>query len=140
MFLATAGSQLLLGCAGQPAAGVPAPMQHKWLSLSRDGGRSWRQLTSPPTFAGYMTDVSLAPGGPLAESGSDADPRFSWDGGRSWHTSPGLRAAYDASAGTGLAVTMVTHAFGFALDGYLYYPRIFLTRDSGHAWSAETVR
>lgn len=135
MFLATTGHALVLGCAGEPSAG----MQHKWVWVSQTGGRTWQQATSPPISPGYLTDLSAAPSGTLAESGYRADVHLSWDDGHTWHTSASLGHAYQATGAAGLAVTMVTSSFGFTLVGDLYLPQIYLTRDGGHTWTAATV-
>jgi hypothetical protein len=137
-YLATARNQLIAGCAGQPGGAGGVPMQQKWVWLSSNGGRTWRAATRPPTVPGYLTTLTAA-GGVLAESGDRADVHLSWDGGRTWHTSPSLSAPYTGDGSSGLAATMVTGRFGYAFTGYLYDPRLFVTRDAGHTWTPELI-
>jgi hypothetical protein len=139
MFLAAAGGRLALGCAGQPGGLPPGPMQHKWIYLSHTQGRAWRQVTSPPAIPGYMNGLSITADGLIVESGSRADVHLSWDGGRTWHTSPSLNNAYTQPGDAGLAATMVTNKFGFAIEGSLYFPQIYFTHDGGHVWTSATV-
>ncbi|HEV2373990.1 MAG TPA: hypothetical protein VGS19_17770 [Streptosporangiaceae bacterium] len=139
MFLAAAGPQLALGCAGQPGGAPPGPRQPKWIYLSTTGRRSWQQVTRPPAIPGYMTDLSATAPGILAESGARANVHLSRDGGHTWHTSPSLARPYRATGGAGLAATMVNSHFGFATIDDPYLPRIYFTHDGGHTWTWTTI-
>ncbi len=130
--LAAAGSVLVLGCGGQPGAG----MQVKRLYVSDNGGTSWRRLARLPRL-GYLGAVSLTPAGTILASGGRSDVHISRDGGQTWHTSPSLRRADSAD---GLAATMITSSQGFVLQASIYYKQVWFTYDGGAHWTPVTIR
>jgi len=135
--LATApGGWLLLACGNEPGAGN----QLKAAYLSDDGGRTWRQLASPP-FGGYLAGASMSPGGTIFLSSERMDVYISWDRGRSWHESPSLEdAAGLAGAGLPLTGLTITDTQGVAYQEGVHQQQIWLTSDAGRRWTSVTVR
>ncbi len=133
--IAAVGGWLFLGCGSEPGAGN----QLKTAYLSRDGGRTWHQVASPP-FGGYLGGASMSRGGTIFLSGSRMDIYISRDRGASWHESPSLAsAAGQANAGLSLAGTTVTDSFGVAVQEGVYTQQVWLTRDGGRQWTSVTV-
>jgi hypothetical protein len=126
---------LAAGCGSEPGAGS----QLKRAYRSPDGGHTWRRLADPPA-GGYVGGESVTPAGTMVLSGGRMDLYLSWDGGRTWHTSPSLdRAGSLAGAGFELDATMITDTRGFAVQGGLHSHQIWLTGDTGHTWHAVTL-
>jgi hypothetical protein len=134
--LAAAPGWLFLGCGQEPGAGN----QLKTAWLSGDGGRSWRELASPP-FGGYLSAASMSPGGTIFLSGSRMDLYISRDRGRGWQQSPSLDSAAGlANAGWPLTGLTITDTQGVAYQEGLGRPQIWLTSDGGRYWTPVTVR
>lgn len=130
--LTARGRLLVFGCGNQPAAG----QQPKLVFLSRDGGRSWRKLTDPPS-GGYMTLADVTRTGTIFISGPRGDVAISRDGGRTWHNSPGLSHADIAD---GLFATVVTSRQAYVLQDSLYFKQVFFSNDDGRTWHPVTIR
>jgi photosystem II stability/assembly factor-like uncharacterized protein len=135
--LATApGGWLFLGCGLDPSAG----QQIKAAYLSGDGGRSWRQVASPPS-SGYLGSASMSPAGTIFLSGGRMDLYVSPDRGRSWHESPGLKSAASlAGAGFSLTGSTISDTHGFAVQFGVYQQQLWLTSDGGRHWTPVTIR
>ncbi|HYB17719.1 MAG TPA: hypothetical protein VEF71_19945 [Streptosporangiaceae bacterium] len=120
----------------EPGAGN----QFKVAWQSGDGGRTWREVASPP-LGGYLEDASMSPGGTIFLSGSRMDLYVSRDRGRSWDENPSLEnAANLANAGLSLAGSIVTDTRGFAVQAGVGQQQIWLTSDGGRDWTPVTVR
>jgi len=133
--LAAAGGWLFLGCANEPGAGN----QLKSAYVSRDGGRTWHQVASPPD-GGYLQSASMTAGGTVFLSGQRMNVYISRDRGRSWHQSPSLAAANgQANAGFSLTGTAVTNTFGVAVQAGLFSQQVWLTRNADRTWTPVTV-
>ena len=130
---ASPNAKLALGCAGQP---LPELQQYKRVWVSANSGRSWHLLASLP-MPGRMIEVSITSAGTVLESGYESDAYITWNGGKSWQTSPSLN---HADLGDGLFATMVTSTFGYVLQNSYYVPQIYFTRNDGHTWVPVTVR
>ena len=109
--LAAAGGWLFLGCGGEPGAGNQ--LKHGY--LTRDGGRKWHLVASPP-LGGYL-------GSAIHEPGRDGLPVGRADGrvhlrdrGGSWRVSPGLAPPRARPAGFPLLAMTVTGTFGVVIQ------------------------
>jgi hypothetical protein len=133
---ATPRRALAVGCGSEPGAGS----QRKRVYYSPTGGRSWRRLADPPA-GGYLGRVSITAAGTIVLSGGRSDVYLSWDGGRTWHTSPSLdQAAGLAGAGFSLDAAMTTSTQGFAIqEGRIYRRQMWFTSDAGHTWTPVTL-
>jgi hypothetical protein len=133
--LAAAPGWLFLGCGLEPGAGN----QFKAAWVSDDGGRSWREVASPP-FGGYLHDASMSPGGTVFLSGDRMDLYVSRDRGRDWHQSQSLdNAAGLADAGLPLAALTITGTQGVAYQEGAGQQQVWLTSDGGRHWAPVTV-
>jgi photosystem II stability/assembly factor-like uncharacterized protein len=133
--IAAAAGWLFLGCGGEPGAGN----QLKAAYVSRDGGRGWRRVASPP-FHGYLGSATMSPAGTVFLSGERMDVYFSRDRGGGWHVSSSLTSpAGTADAGFSLLATTVTDTFGVAVQQGVYTRQVWLTRDGGSHWTPATV-
>jgi photosystem II stability/assembly factor-like uncharacterized protein len=132
---AAPGGWLFIGCGGEPGAGN----QLKTAYLSRDGGRTWHRVASPP-FGGYLDRATMSPGGTIFLSGQRMDVYISGDRGRSWQQSPSLAGAAGlANAGFSLVATTVTNTFGVAIEEGVSTRQVWLTTDGGRRWTPVTV-
>lgn len=133
--LAAADGWLFLGCGSEPGAGNQLKMAY----VSRDSGRTWHQVASPPD-GGYLDGASMTTGGTIFLSGGRMDVYISRDRGRSWHQSPSLAGANgQANAGFSLVGKTVTDTFGVALQEGLVSRQVWLTRNAGRTWTPVTV-
>jgi len=129
--LAAAGGWLFLGCGSEPGAGN----QLKTAYVSRDGGRTWHQVASPPD-GGYLGGASMTAGGTIFLSGERMDVYISRDRGRGWHQSPSLAGPNgQANAGFSLVGTVVTDTFGVAVQAGVVSRQVWLTRNAGRTWT-----
>jgi hypothetical protein len=128
----SAAKTLALGCASQ---GFPPFQEYKRVWVSGNGGHTWRQFADLPMH-GYLGQVSITPDGTVVVSGGHSDAYISWDGGKSWHTSPSLNGA---DLGDGLSATMFTDTRGIVLQLSYYFPQIWLTQNRGHTWVPVTI-
>jgi hypothetical protein len=133
--VAAAGGWLFLGCGGEPGAGN----QLKTAYVSRDGGRTWRQVAGP-SFNGYLGSATMSPAGTIFLSGERMDVYISRDRGGRWHVSPSLAPpAGVADAGFPMLATTVTDTFGVVIQQGVYAQQVWLTRDAGSHWTPATV-
>jgi hypothetical protein len=133
--LAAAGGWLFIGCGSEPGAGN----QFKTGYLSHDGGRSWRQVASPP-FGGYLDRATMSPGGTIFLSGERMDVYISANRGHGWQESPSLGSvAGEANAGFSLVGTAVTGTFGVVIQQGVATRQVWLTRDGGRHWTPVTI-
>jgi photosystem II stability/assembly factor-like uncharacterized protein len=86
---------------------------------------------------GRMIEVSITSAGTVLESGYESDVYITWNGGKSWQTSPSLNSA---DIGDGLFATMITNKVGYVLQNSYYFPQIYFTRNKGHTWKPVSVR
>jgi photosystem II stability/assembly factor-like uncharacterized protein len=134
--LAASPGWLFAGCGSEPGAGN----QLKTAFVSRDGGRAWHRVASPPA-GGYLGGATMSAGGTIFLSGQRMDIYISRDRGRSWHESPSLRnAAGLANAGFFLGAEVVTGKAGVAFEKGVGTRQVWLTMDGGRRWSPVTVR
>jgi photosystem II stability/assembly factor-like uncharacterized protein len=133
--VAAAAGWLFLGCAGEPGAGN----QLKTAYVSRDGGRKWHQVASPP-FNGYLRSATMSPDGTVFLSGERMDVYISRDRGGRWHVSPSLASpAGLADAGFPMLAATLTDTFGVVIQQGIYTQQVWLTRDGGSNWTPATV-
>jgi photosystem II stability/assembly factor-like uncharacterized protein len=134
--LATApGGWLFLGCGTEPGAG----QQVKVAYLSANGGRTWHEVTSPPS-GGYLGSASMNSAGTIFLSGQRMDVYISRDRGRSWYESPSLaNAAGQAGAGFSLAGSTVTSTFGYVFEEGVSQQQLWLSDDDGRTWVPSTI-
>ena len=133
--LAAAGRWLFLGCGNEPGAGN----QRKTAYVSRDGGHTWRQVTSPPE-GGYLGGASMTTGGTIFLSGERMDIYISRDRGHSWHQSPSLAGPNgQANGGLSLVGSTITDTFGVAVQEGVVSKQVWLTRNAGRTWTPVTV-
>jgi photosystem II stability/assembly factor-like uncharacterized protein len=130
---ASPNGKLALGCAGQPLLGL---QQYKRVWVSANSGRTWHRFADLP-MPGRMIEVSITSAGTVLESGYESDVYITWNGGKSWQTSPSLSSA---DLGDGLFATMITDADGYVLQNSYYFPQIYFTRNKGHTWKPVSVR
>ena len=134
--LAASPGWLFAGCGSEPGAGN----QLKTAFVSRDGGRAWHRVASPP-MGGYLGGATMSAGGTIFLSGERMDIYISRDRGRGWHESPSLRnAAGLANAGFFLGAQAVTDKAGVVFEKGVGARQVWLTTDGGRRWSPVTVR
>jgi hypothetical protein len=134
--LAAAGGLLFLGCGSEPGAGN----QFKTAYLSRDRGRTWHQVASPP-FGGYLGGAIMSQDGTIFLSGERMDVYISRSRGGSWRVSPGLASAAGlAGAGFPLLATTLSGTFGVVIEQGVATGQVWLTGDDGSHWTSVTVR
>jgi hypothetical protein len=133
--VAAAGGLLFLGCGGEPSAGN----QLKTAFLSRDGGRTWHQVASPPS-GGYLGSAIMSKDGTIFLSGERMDVYISGNRGGRWRVSPGLAGAVGmAGAGFPLLAATLTGTFGAVIEQGVATRQVWLTRDGGSHWTSATV-
>jgi hypothetical protein len=130
------GQRLLLACGSEPGAG----QQLKTAYVSRNGGRTWRRVASPPS-GGYVGGASTAGTGPVYLSGGRMDIYISADVGRSWHDSASMAGAAGlAGAGFNMDATAITATRAVAIQYGVNSRQLWLTSDGGRRWTPVTVR
>lgn len=127
--LASAGSGLVLLCAGQPAGGS----QQKTIYSSQDGGKTWQQAGPAPS-AGTATSLAGTPSGGIVLATS-LGIQVSTDGGASWTAAQG-----PALPATGFSfVGMTTSEQGVAVPADPGQEAIWFTYDGGKTWQESAI-